>query len=52
VTLFLAREEVRPLCRSLLRDTGSVRLLEKCGFERAGTGKYGEYEHIMFVLRA
>jgi hypothetical protein len=29
-----------------------VRLLEKCGFERAGTVKYGEHEHILLVLRA
>jgi RimJ/RimL family protein N-acetyltransferase len=53
VTMFLAREEVRPLYADPFSgNTGSVRLLEKCGFERAGTVKYGVHEHIMLVLRA
>jgi RimJ/RimL family protein N-acetyltransferase len=51
--MFLQREEVRPLYADPFSgDTGSVRLLEKCGFERAGTVKYGVHEHIMLVLRA
>jgi len=37
--------------RSRLRNTGSVRLLEKCGFWSAGTVWYGEDEYIMLVLR-
>jgi RimJ/RimL family protein N-acetyltransferase len=53
VTMFLAREEVRPLYADPFSgNTGSVRLLEKCGFERAGTVNYGVHEHIMLVLRA
>jgi RimJ/RimL family protein N-acetyltransferase len=52
LTLVLAREEVRPLYADPFSgNTGSVRLLEKCGFERAGTVKYGVHEHIMLVLR-
>ena len=30
----------------------SVRLLDKCGFERSGTVRYGQAEHIMLVLGA
>jgi RimJ/RimL family protein N-acetyltransferase len=52
LTLFLARESVRPLYADPSSgNTGSVRLLEKCGFQRAGTVNYGEHEHIMLVLR-
>jgi hypothetical protein len=28
------------------------RLLERCGFERSGTVRYGQAEHIMLVLGA
>ena len=31
-------------------NTASVRLLERCGFERSGTVRYGQAEHIMLVL--
>jgi RimJ/RimL family protein N-acetyltransferase len=53
VTLFLQRERTRPLYADpWTGNTGSVRLLERCGFKRAGTVKYGENEHILFVLHA
>jgi RimJ/RimL family protein N-acetyltransferase len=49
--LFLRREPVRPLYADPYSgNTASVRLLEKCGFERAGTVRYGQAEHIMLVL--
>ena len=32
------------------RRFASERLLEKCGFERSGTVRYGQAEHIMLVL--
>ena len=49
--MFLQRKEVRPLdADPFSRNTGSVRLLEKCSFERAGTVNYGVHEHIMLVL--
>ncbi|WP_285706800.1 GNAT family N-acetyltransferase [Microtetraspora sp. NBRC 16547] len=51
LTLFLEREQSRPLYADpFTGNTGSVRLLEKCGFERAGTIWHGENEHIMLVL--
>jgi RimJ/RimL family protein N-acetyltransferase len=51
LTLFLQREKVRPLYADpFTGNTGSVRLLEKCGFRRAGTVWHGEYEHLMLVL--
>ena len=44
-------EETRPLYADPFSgNTGSVRLLEKCGFERTGTVTYGDAEHIMLVL--
>lgn len=50
LTLFL-RRETRPLYADPFSgNTGSVRLLEKCGFRRAGTLWHGEHEHIMLVL--
>jgi RimJ/RimL family protein N-acetyltransferase len=53
LTLFLQREEVRPLYADPFSgNTASVRLLEKSGFQRAGTVNYGEQEHIMLVLRS
>jgi RimJ/RimL family protein N-acetyltransferase len=52
LTLFLRREKGRPLYADpFAGNTGSVRLLEKCGFRRAGTVRHGEYEHIVLVLR-
>jgi RimJ/RimL family protein N-acetyltransferase len=53
VTLFLQREKTRPLYADpYTGNTGSVRLLERCGFTRAGTVRYGDNEHILFVLHA
>jgi RimJ/RimL family protein N-acetyltransferase len=52
LTLFLQREPVRPLYADPFSgNTGSVRLLVRCGFEVAGTVTYGEHEHLMLVLR-
>ncbi|MGW0789900.1 GNAT family N-acetyltransferase [Streptomyces sp. NPDC002911] len=49
--LFLEREKARPLhADPFVGNTGSVRLLEKHGFRRAGAVWYGEQEHIMLVL--
>jgi RimJ/RimL family protein N-acetyltransferase len=49
--LFLHREKARPLYADPFSgNTGSVRLLEKCGFQRAGSVWYGENEHTMLVL--
>ncbi|MFD5334986.1 hypothetical protein [Streptomyces hawaiiensis] len=31
-------------------DTGSLRLLEKHGFQWTGTVRHGEDEHLVFVL--
>ncbi|MEV5510141.1 GNAT family N-acetyltransferase [Streptomyces orinoci] len=51
LTLFLERERTRPLYADpFAGNTGSVRLLEKHGFRRAGTVAYGEQEHILLVL--
>jgi RimJ/RimL family protein N-acetyltransferase len=51
--LFLQRERVRPLYADPFSgNTASVRILEKCGFERSGTVRYGQAEHIMLVLSA
>ncbi|MEV0972709.1 GNAT family N-acetyltransferase [Microtetraspora glauca] len=51
LTLFLDMEKARPLFADpFAGNTGSVRLLEKCGFRRTGTVRHGEYEHIMLVL--
>jgi RimJ/RimL family protein N-acetyltransferase len=49
--LFLEDEPIRPLYADPFSgNTGSVRLLEKCGFERSGTVWYGQAEHIMLTL--
>jgi RimJ/RimL family protein N-acetyltransferase len=49
--LFLEREPTRPLYADPFSgNTASVRLLERCGFERTGTVRYGQAEHIMLVL--
>ena len=51
LTLFLQQEKTRPLYADpVATNTGSVRLLEKCGFERAETVRHGENEHIVLVL--
>jgi RimJ/RimL family protein N-acetyltransferase len=53
LTLFLQRESVRPLYADpFAGNTGSVRLLEKCGFRRAGTVQHGENEHLLLVLES
>jgi RimJ/RimL family protein N-acetyltransferase len=53
LTLFLELERVRPLYADpFAGNVGSVRLLERCGFRRAGTVRYGENEHILLVLDA
>jgi RimJ/RimL family protein N-acetyltransferase len=46
--LFLEREQARPLYADPHEgNVGSVRLLERCGFERTGTDEAG---HVMLVL--
>ncbi|MFC4592477.1 GNAT family N-acetyltransferase [Sphaerisporangium corydalis] len=51
LTLYLREEKIRPLYADpYAGNTGSVRLLEKCGFQRTGTVQHGENEHIMLVL--
>jgi RimJ/RimL family protein N-acetyltransferase len=51
LTLFLQRETIRPLYADpFIGNTGSVRLLEKCGFHRTGTVQHGDNEHVMLVL--
>ncbi len=49
--LFLQRERVRPLYADpSAANTASVRLLERCGFERTGTVRYGDADHVLLVL--
>jgi RimJ/RimL family protein N-acetyltransferase len=51
LTLFLQQEKARPLhADPFVGNTGSVRLLEKLGFERTGTVRHGENEHALLVL--
>ncbi|MDH6627907.1 RimJ/RimL family protein N-acetyltransferase [Streptomyces sp. LBL] len=51
LTMFLEKETARPLFADpFTGNTGSVRLLERCGFQPAGTLRHGEYEHILLVL--
>ncbi|MFJ9108845.1 GNAT family N-acetyltransferase [Streptomyces sp. NPDC102283] len=51
LTAFLERETARPLYADpVAGNTGSVRLLEKCGFTAAGTERHGENEHVVLVL--
>jgi RimJ/RimL family protein N-acetyltransferase len=53
VQLFLAREKNRPLYADpYVGNTGSWRLLERCGFRRAETITHGENEHFLYVLDA
>jgi RimJ/RimL family protein N-acetyltransferase len=49
--LFLRQEQTRPVYADPYSgNTASVRLLERCGFERSGTVRYGQAEHLMLVL--
>ncbi|MDH6218486.1 GNAT family N-acetyltransferase [Streptomyces pseudovenezuelae] len=51
LTLFLQRERARPLYADpFAGNTGSVRLLERLGFQRTGTVRHGDDEHLMLVL--
>ncbi len=51
LTLFLERETARPLhADPVAGNTGSVRLLEKLGFQHAGVVRHGDDEHRMLVL--
>ena len=51
LTRFLELEQARPLYADPYRgNTGSVRLLEKLGFELTGTTFYGQNEHLVYVL--
>ncbi|MFI7230792.1 GNAT family N-acetyltransferase [Nonomuraea angiospora] len=53
LALFLEQEKTRPLYADPYEgNTGSVRLLEKVGFQRSGTVRHGEDQHIMLVLHA
>ncbi|WP_188192601.1 GNAT family N-acetyltransferase [Nonomuraea sp. SYSU D8015] len=52
LTLFLSQEKTRPLYADPFHgNTASVRLLERVGFQREGTVRHGEDEHVMLVLR-
>ncbi|TDC11136.1 N-acetyltransferase [Nonomuraea longispora] len=49
--LFLRQERIRPLHADPFHaNIGSVRLLEKHGFEREGTVRHGDDEHVLLVL--
>ncbi|MEU8361996.1 GNAT family protein [Nonomuraea sp. NPDC048882] len=49
--LFLQAEKTRPLYADPFHDnTASVRLLERLGFERTGTVRHGDDEHILLTL--
>ncbi|MFE7372526.1 GNAT family N-acetyltransferase [Streptomyces anulatus] len=51
LTAFLELETARPLYADpAVGNTGSVRLLEKCGFVATGTVRHGEDEHVVLVL--
>ncbi|KRV46646.1 acetyltransferase [Wenjunlia vitaminophila] len=51
LTLFLREERTRPLYADpFVGNTGSVRLLEKLGFQRSGTLRHGEDDHLLLVL--
>jgi RimJ/RimL family protein N-acetyltransferase len=51
LALFLEQERTRPLrADPFVENTASVRLLERHGFRREGTVRYGEDEHLMLVL--
>lgn len=49
--LFLQAEKVRPLYADPFHgNTASVRLLERHGFERTGTVRHGDDDHILLTL--
>ncbi|AOR37104.1 GNAT family N-acetyltransferase [Streptomyces fodineus] len=49
--LFLELDRVRPLYADPFHaNTASVRLLERHGFERTGTVRHGDDEHVLLVL--
>jgi RimJ/RimL family protein N-acetyltransferase len=51
VAMFVEREQHRPLYADPhAGNTGSVRVLERCGFRRESTVRYGDEEHVMLVL--
>jgi RimJ/RimL family protein N-acetyltransferase len=51
LALFLAQETIRPLYADPFHgNTASVRLLERHGFQRAGTIRHGADEHVLLVL--
>ncbi|MEV0175231.1 GNAT family protein [Streptomyces sp. NPDC050803] len=53
LALFLHKEKMRPLYADPYSgNTASVRLLEKYGFQRTGTVRHGEDEHIVLRLTA
>ncbi len=53
LALFLREEPARPLYADpFAGNAASVRLLQRHGFERAGTVRHGENEHLLLVLPA
>jgi RimJ/RimL family protein N-acetyltransferase len=51
LTLFLREEPTRPLYADPFSgNTASIRLLERCGFRRIGTVRYGDDEHVLLEL--
>ncbi|MDO0912123.1 GNAT family N-acetyltransferase [Streptomyces sp. DT2A-34] len=53
LALFLGIERTRPLYADPFHgNTASVRLLERHGFQRAGTLHHGDDEHVLLVLSA
>ncbi len=49
--LFLDAEKVRPLYADpVVENVGSVKLLEKLGFERSGLVQHGDNQHVLLVL--
>ncbi|GHG95589.1 N-acetyltransferase GCN5 [Streptomyces lanatus] len=53
LALFLAAEPTRPLYADPFHaNTASVRLLEHHGFQRTGTVRHGDDEHVLLVLGA
>ncbi|GAA3837535.1 GNAT family N-acetyltransferase [Sphaerisporangium flaviroseum] len=51
LTLFLRQEKTRPLYADpYIGNTGSVRLLEKCGFQRTGEIEHDEHDYVLLRL--
>ncbi|MGC9535609.1 GNAT family N-acetyltransferase [Streptomyces sp. UG1] len=51
LALFLDTERIRPLYADPFHaNTASVRLLEHHGFQRSGTVRHGDDEHVLLVL--